>query len=514
MSYNPNNPNGQALMVDSSPVVIASDQSAIPFKIGHVGTIDTFGKLTTAMSHNDIDVQFYRDDPNNILTITSASGGTAVKSAGFATFSTSTATTGSIKGVSLDTTHYHSGGEIFAMYGVAFVDGGVATSFQRIGLFDNNDGFYVGFENTTFGVTVRSGASNTFTASTNFNIDTLTGAADSKFTRNGVPEAIDLTKLNVFRIRFGWLGAAAVKYEVLSPDDEWVTFHIIRQPNLVNTPHIQNADLPMTLEATKTAGATDITIHTTCWGGGVNYESGDWSNTATLATTVGSIVDYNISGISGVTLYINTSTTGTFEIQGTIDGKNWFRHPYVVDYNSAGQALLIQDPITPVNTSFYKMSVAGLKGLRLRTATTLGAAVVVAFMGVVHEGQYHIGYAPDNIGHVVVSKSGEYTTAQTGASIWIPAAGKKVCITDMTISTGGTTAGIVTVWQGSSADTTYTVGTDPVVFRGEFTPSANSKPGAIKSFSVPFVATTADHYIRVTTSAAMTVYIQLNGYEI
>ena len=30
MSYNPNNPNGQALMAASAPVVIASNQSAIP----------------------------------------------------------------------------------------------------------------------------------------------------------------------------------------------------------------------------------------------------------------------------------------------------------------------------------------------------------------------------------------------------------------------------------------------------------------------------------------------------
>lgn len=514
MSYNPNNPNGQALMENSAPVAIASDQSSVPVRLANPGLIDTFGKVVVTESHNDVDVQFYRDDPNNILAVTSASGGTAVKSNGYAVFSTSTSATGSIKGVSLDTTHYHSGGEIFAMYAAAFLTGGVANSFQRIGLFDNNDGFYVGYEGTIFGVTVRNGTSNTFTASTSFNTDSLTGDSVSRFTRNGVPEAIDLTKLNVFRIRFGWLGAAAVKFEVLSPDDEWVLFHIIHQPNSSATPHIQNADLPVTLEITKTSGATDIQVNTTCWGAGVNYDSGDWSNTATLGTTVGSIVDYNIASISAVSLYINTTTTGTFDVEATIDGKTWFRHPYVVDYNSAGQALLIQDPIIPTNTSFYKMSVSGLKGLRLRTVSTLGTAVVVAFMGVVEEGQFHIGHAPHNIGYNIITKSGEYTTTQTGASLWIPASTKKICITDLTISTGGTTAGIVTVWQGSSADTTYTAGTDPVVFRGEFAPSANAKPGVTKTFSVPFVTTTADHYIRVTTSAAMMVYIQITGYEI
>lgn len=514
MAYIPSNPNGQALMADSAPVTIASDQSMVPIKISNPGLIDTFGKLVTTESHNDIDVQFYRDDPNNILTVTSASGGTAVKSAGYATFSTSTSTTGAIKGVTLDTTHYHSGGEIFSMFGVAFVTGGQATSFQRIGLFDNNNGFYVGYENTTFGVSVRNGSSDTFVARSSFNVDLLTGDPSSNFTRNGVPEAIDLTKLNVFRIRFGWLGAATVKYEVLSPDDEWVLFYIIRQPNTSSTPHIQNADLPNTLEINKTAGAANIQIYTTCWGSGVNYDSGDWSNTATLGTVIGSTVEYNIASISAVSLYINTTTTGTFDVEGTIDGKNWFRHPYVIDYNSAGQALLVQDPITPTSTSFYKMSVSGLKGLRLRTVSTLGTSVVVAFVGVVEQGQFFIGEAPNNIGYNILNKTGEYTTTQTGTSLWIPGSTKKIAITDFTISTGGTTSGIVTIWQGSSADTTYTPGTDPVVFRGEFAPSANSKPGALKAFNVPFVTTTADHYIRVTTSAAMTVYIQVNGYEI
>jgi hypothetical protein len=478
------------------------------------GTLDTFGKLVVTNSYNDIDVQFFRDNPNNILNVTTASGGSATSATGYAVFSSGTNTTGSVKGVSLDTTHYHSGGEVFSMFAAAFLNGGVATSFQRIGLFDDANGFYVGFENTTFGVTVRNNSSNTFISSASFNVDNLTGAASSKFTRDGTPEAIDLTKLNVFRIRFGWLGAATVKYEVLSPDDQWVLFHVIRQPNLESTPHIQTADLPMTLEITKTAGGTNIVVNTTCWGAGVNYNSGDWSNTATLGTTVGSIVDYNIGSISAVSVYIATTTTGTFDIEGTIDGKNWFRHPYVVDYNSAGQALLIQDPITPTSTSFYKMSVAGLKALRLRTTATLGTAVVVAFVGVKEEGQFHIGYSPDNIGHNIQSKSGEYTTAQAGTSLWIPATGKKICITDMTIATAGTTAGIVTVWQGSSADTTYTVGTDPVVFRGEFLPTATANPGMVKSFSVPFTTTTAGHYIRVTTSTAITVYIQLNGYEI
>ena len=124
------------------------------------------------------------------------------------------------------------------------------------------------------------------------------------------------------------------------------------------------------------------------------------------------------------------------------------------------------------------------------------------------------GFAPHSIGYTPITKYGEYTTAQTGVALWTPAAGKKYVVTDLTISTGGTTAGTVTLWQGASADTSYTAGTDPVIFRGEFAPSATVKPGMVRSFVIPCVSTTADHILRVTTSAAITVYIQVNGYEI
>lgn len=125
-----------------------------------------------------------------------------------------------------------------------------------------------------------------------------------------------------------------------------------------------------------------------------------------------------------------------------------------------------------------------------------------------------VGYAPHAIGFTVLNKSGEYNTAQTGVALWTPAAGKKFVITDLTISTAGTTSGIITVWQGAVADTTYTIGTDPTLFRGEFSPSATVDPGMVKGFTVPFVSSTADHILRVTTSAAITMYIQVNGYEI
>lgn len=237
-------------------------------------------------------------------------------------------------------------------------------------------------------------------------------------------------------------------------------------------------------------------------------------NPANLGTAANSASNINVDGGTTISIGIGTTTTGTFIFEGTADATNWFS----VEVFDATQDLWISGQnITPTLGRTYHIATGGLRQIRLRTVTTLGATVAHAVNISLSQqliAGIDTGAAPHNFGYTLIHRDGEYTTAQTGAALWTPTTGRKFAVTDISITTGGTTAGIVTLWQGASADTTYTVGTDPSVFRGEFAPSANSKPGVVKSFNVPYVSTTIDHVLRVTTSAAMTVYIQVNGYEI
>lgn len=235
---------------------------------------------------------------------------------------------------------------------------------------------------------------------------------------------------------------------------------------------------------------------------------------AALGTAVNAATTINVDGAAAVTLSISTTTTGTFVIEGTVDNTNWVS-PEVFD----GSADLWVSGIglTPTAGKIYQILVQGYRQLRIRTSATLGATVTHNFTLTNHQaflGGIDTGAAPHNFGYAILNRSGEYTTAQTGVALWTPTAARKFVVTDLTIATGGTTAGIVTVWQGASADTTYTAGTDPVLFRGEFAPSTTARPGVVKALKSPFCSTTSDHILRVTTSAAMTVYIQVQGYEI
>ena len=108
--------------------------------------------------------------------------------------------------------------------------------------------------------------------------------------------------------------------------------------------------------------------------------------------------------------------------------------------------------------------------------------------------------------------SNEFTTTQTGATLVTGQSGKKVYVCRLAIGTGGTTAGLCTVWFGQSADTTYTAATDITVFRGNFAPNTASYPGVVIGDGKPFCVSNAYDYLRLTTSAAMTVYVQVDYF--
>lgn len=221
---------------------------------------------------------------------------------------------------------------------------------------------------------------------------------------------------------------------------------------------------------------------------------------------------FNTRGTEQLGITLTGTWTGTVTFEYTTDGTNWTADSTGVDANTLTQTT----GVTTANGTWFFDS-SSTTQYRVRSTAWTSGTLNINFVGSMGSAITYgpiINPRPDRIGVALVHKDVEYTTAQTGAAIWTPASGKKFAITNITIATGGTTSGIVTIWQGASGDTTYTAGTDPAIFRGEFAPSSTSKPGFVKSYKVPYVSTTADHVLRITTSAAMTIYVQIDGYEV
>ena len=287
----------------------------------HIGEIshnndDIFGNQVFGLRDNQIQVNFFSDDPGNLVTVTTTGSGGATRSGGEALFSTGTTASSSVKGVSLNSIRY-LGQEVYGMFTASFTSP-TADSNQRIGLFSTTgttNGFFIGYEGTSFGITHRNNSVDTTTPQASFNVDTLTGSAASRFRSGGVPVVLDTTKNNVYRIRFGWLGSAPIIFEILSPDDEWVIFHVIRYPNTANTPSLTTPNLPATVQVTKTSGAEDIIIRTACWVFGTTSDL-ERLDTVLTDATLTSKTKSVIAGKNPAGDYVNfTSTTsGNFKV--------------------------------------------------------------------------------------------------------------------------------------------------------------------------------------------------------
>lgn len=302
--------------VDGNPVVVTGVVSS--------GERDSFGSVVGASRYNQIEVDFSTTDPDAIdrITVTKTNGGDAALGTGQAVFSTSTSATGRIQAVSVLTVKYRPQSESYAAFTCIFT-AGTANSYQRLGIYNASDGFFIGFEGTSFGVTLRKGGVDTTTARASFNLDTLTGAAGSKYARAGVPESLDPTKDNLYRIRYGWLGAAPIVFEVFSPDGEWVPFHVIRHPNTVAATTVNNPNLPLTLDAQKTAGATNITMSTACWAAGSTSDLAEITSTLTdtaLAKLTRSVITGQTTGGGGGFVNVKVTPSGALTVEANDGG--------------------------------------------------------------------------------------------------------------------------------------------------------------------------------------------------
>lgn len=284
---------------------------------------DVLGVAVTGQRNNEIELSFFTAFNTDLITNTTASGGSATITGGHARYQTGTSATGAAKGVSVYSCKYRPAHEQYVFFTAAFTTG-VANSYQRIGLYDTNNGFYVGYEGTSFGVTLRTGAANTFVARASWNGDPLDGTSGSKFTRGGSPEAINLTYSNLYRIRFAWLGSASIFYEVFSPDGGWITFHTIRIPNSQLDPSIQNPELPITIDIAKTSGASNIAMYTACAAAGTTSDAfpiNEVLNEYSLAKLTRSVITGETTAGGGGFVNVKVNPSGALTISlGDIDG--------------------------------------------------------------------------------------------------------------------------------------------------------------------------------------------------
>ena len=289
--------------------------------------IDVLGSAVSGSRYNQLEIDFNTAPGATLITNTFTGSGSVTASNGHSLYATSSTATSSAKGVSVDIVEYRAANEMYAYFSAGFlISGGsrTANSYQRIGIYDTTNGFFIGYNGLNFGVTKRTGGTDTFINRTAWNGDLLDGSPSSKFTRNNIPEAINFALSNLFRIRFAWLGSASILFDVYSPDGIWVNYHAIKQPNSDFNPSLTVPNLPMTLDCAKTgSGAEILTIGTACWAAGTSSSYAPITATLTdqsLAALNRSVIVGQTTGGGGGFVNCKVTPSGALATDSTISG--------------------------------------------------------------------------------------------------------------------------------------------------------------------------------------------------
>lgn len=226
-----------------------------------------FGDTITGVKQDEVSVSF-QFGVSTFDATTFATGTGAVTSV----IPQAQVATGTLNGAcfallqSVQAVRYRAGKEGYSYFTCEFTtqaDGvtGIANSTQQIGLFDAQNGIWLGFSGLNFCVARRKQGVDTIVTRANFNRDKLDGTGPSRMIAN-------FSMNNVFKISFGYLGAAVIVYEILSPIGIWVPFHVVEYPGSAKNTHISNPVLPVACRAEKTTGATNVIMRTSSWSAG------------------------------------------------------------------------------------------------------------------------------------------------------------------------------------------------------------------------------------------------------
>ena len=275
---------------------------------GHIETAikdptSVFGEIITAELTPVVQADFVYGINANLFNSTLTGSGTATSTNQMGVASTTAAATSSSLIQSLRRAKYRAGEGLISRFTAQFTTG-AANSTQLAGMRNADiDGWFIGYNGTQFGIMYRRNSVDTWIAQSSFNLDKLDGTGVS-----GVN--LDPTKINIFQLSIGYLGARGCVFSVLSPiTGHWVNFHNYSFHNVVSG-QTQSVNPTMTfgIQAINTTNNTNIVVRCGSVGVfivgkreriGATYGVNNFKSIATTDTNI--VTVRNNTTINGVT---------------------------------------------------------------------------------------------------------------------------------------------------------------------------------------------------------------------
>ena len=214
-----------------------------------------FGELLVGNQTPIVQTSFPYNINTDIVNTSTAGSGTVTQANSFAVLSTGAAINSTASLSTVDVIHYRPGQGISVFFTSVFTSG-VAGSTQIIGIGDSVDGFFFGYNGTSFGIMQRNNSSDTWVAQTSWNTDVMDGTGPSKMT-------LDPTKGNVYKIQFQWLGFGAINFFIEDQDNGgFQLVHQIKYTNQNTVTSLTNPSLPIFAEVDNDTNDTDVVMKT------------------------------------------------------------------------------------------------------------------------------------------------------------------------------------------------------------------------------------------------------------
>lgn len=223
---------------------------------GREGMNTVFGDSVTAVRQADIAAQFQYGFPASAAEPETANGGTISIVESMLVLSTSADPAGLAALSNRRALRYLPGEEAFTGFTCVFSTPKPDT-FQCAGIFDDQNGFFVGYEGEIFYI-FRRRAGTTFKSEVDLS--------------SVYPPALgvfDPTKGNIYRITFGYYGFAPITFEVSTPTGGHALLGRIEYPNSETVTHITNTNLQPRAEVQNTGNTSDMTIKVGSFSAGV-----------------------------------------------------------------------------------------------------------------------------------------------------------------------------------------------------------------------------------------------------
>lgn len=214
-----------------------------------------FGEMMVASPETLVQLQFPYELLGTYETVEVGGSGSSLYQENFAGAQSGASSISYCKIQSKDRLHYQPGQGLTSIFTTIF-SAGVDGNTQIAGCGNDQDGFFFGYNGTTFGILHRNNNVDTWIPQSAWNIDILNGIGPSGF-------LLDPQRGNVYKIQFQWLGFGAINFYIENENTGTLRqVHQIKFANANTSTSLANPSLQLMIESRNTTHTGNVIVKT------------------------------------------------------------------------------------------------------------------------------------------------------------------------------------------------------------------------------------------------------------